>query len=112
MAVFVFEDQLPAGGMVSLIDQETNGVIEQIWKQNDFSGKLYQTAILYPQGDVHIRRIILVGLGKKEEFSADKMRNAGAKAGQTARSLKVKSLAVALEAGKLGLSWEVPRKQA
>ena len=107
VAVFIFEDQLPAGGIVSLIDQAANGVIEQIWRQNDFSGKLYQTATLYPQGDVHIRRIILVGLGKKEEFSADKMRNASAKAGQTARSLKVKSLAVALEAGELGLSWEV-----
>ena len=107
VAVFLFEGQLPAGGMVSVIDQATNGVIGQIWKQDDFSGKLQQTAILYPQGDTHIRRVILVGLGKKEEFTVDKMRSAGAKAGQTARSLKVKSLAVAMESGELGLSSEV-----
>ena len=106
VAVFIFEGQLTAGGMVSHIDQATNGVIEQIWKQNDFSGKLHQTAILYPQGDALIRRVILVGLGKTDDFSAEKMRSAGAKAGQTARALKVKSLSTALDADELGLSWE------
>jgi len=107
IALFLFEGQLPAGGMVSVIDKAANGVIQQIWKQNDFDGKLHQTAILYPRGDAEIRRVILVGLGKRGDFSADKMRSAGAKAGQTARSLKVKSLAVALEADELGLSWEI-----
>ena len=107
MAVFLFEGQLPAGGIVSAIDKAANGTIQKIWKQNDFDGKLHQTAILYPQDEAGIRRVILVGLGKGGDFSADKMRSAGAKAGQTARSLKVKSLAVALEADELGLSWEV-----
>lgn len=107
VAVFIFEGQLPAGEMISLIDKATNGVIQQIWKQNDFEGKLCQTAILYPRGDADIRRVILVGLGNRTDFSADKMRSAGAKAGQTARSLKVRSLALALDAGELGLTWEI-----
>ncbi len=106
VAVFLFEGQLPLGGMVSHIDKAANGLIQQIWKENDFEGKLHQTAILYPRGNTEIRRVILVGLGKRGDFSADKMRAAGAKAGQTARSLKVKSLAVTLEADELELSWE------
>ena len=107
MAVFLFEGKLPGEGMVPVIDKVANGLIRQIWKEKDFEGKLYQTAVLYPRGDAGIRRIILVGLGKRAEFSAEKMRSAGAKAGQTARSLKVKSLAVALDADELGLSWEI-----
>ena len=106
MAVFLFEGQPPAGGTISLLDKATNGVIQKFWKQNDFEGKLHQTAILYPQSEAGIRRVILVGLGNRGDFSAEKMRSAGAKAGQTARSLKVRSLAVAMEAGELGLSWE------
>ena len=107
VAIFLFEGKLPEKGMIPVIDKAANGLIQQIWKQNDFEGKLYQTAILYLRGDADIRRVILVGLGKREDFSADKMRNAGAKAGQTARSLKVKSLAMALDAGELGLAWEI-----
>jgi len=106
VAVFLFEGELPAGWSVDAIDKAANGVIQQIWEKNDFEGKLHQTAILYPRGDVGIRRVILVGLGKQGDFSADKLRSAGAKAGQAARSLKVKSLAMTLEADKLGLSWE------
>jgi leucyl aminopeptidase len=106
VAIFLFEDKLPAKGMVPVIDKAANGLIQQIWKQDDFEGKLHQTAILYPRGNTDIRRVILVGLGKRGDFSADKMRGAGAKAGQTARSLKVKSLALALEACEFGLSWE------
>ena len=107
MAVFLFEGQPPAGEIVSAIDKAANGAIQKIWKQGDFEGKLQQTATLYPQDETGIGRVILVGLGKVEDFSADKLRRAGAKAGQTARSLKVKSLAVALAANELGLSWEV-----
>jgi leucyl aminopeptidase len=107
VAIFLFEGKLPVEGMIPVIDKAANGLIQQIWKQNDFEGKLYQTAILYPRGNANIRRVILVGLGKREDFSADKMRSAGAKAGQTARSLKVKSLAVAMDADELGLSWEI-----
>jgi leucyl aminopeptidase len=107
VAIFLFEGKLPGKGMVPVIDKAASGLIRQIWKEEDFEGKLHQTAVLYPRGGADIRRVILIGLGKRAEFSADKMRSAGAKAGQTARSLKVKSLAVALDADELGLSWEI-----
>jgi leucyl aminopeptidase len=107
VAVFLFEGEPPAGESVAAIDKAAKGMIHQIWEKHDFEGKLHQTTILYPCDDTAIRRLILIGLGKREDFSADKMRSAGAKAGQTARSLKAKSLAVALAADEIGLSWEV-----
>lgn len=107
VAVFIFEGMLPVAGVVAAIDKAAGGVIQQIWEKNDFEGKLHQVTILYPRSEAGIRRVVLIGLGKKGEFTIDKMRSAGAKAGQAARSLKVKSLDVALEADELGLSWEV-----
>lgn len=73
----VFEDApLPA---------EIAGLLEPA----DFTGKAKQTLLLYPRGAVAPRRLLLIGLGKHADASADTIRQAGALAVQQARTLQV-----------------------
>ncbi len=57
-----------------------------------FTAKFQQTLTIFPSETK--TRILLVGLGKREKFSAEKLRRAGATAAKLANSLKAKSLAI------------------
>ncbi len=105
VAVFHFEDADQPGAMSVRLDGESGGVISRLHQLSDFSGRLNETALLYPAVDTDIKRIIVVGLGKKEKFDRDKLRGAAAKAAQTAREHKLRDLALALEAGYLDMVW-------
>ncbi|MDH4223170.1 MAG: hypothetical protein OEV55_06465 [candidate division Zixibacteria bacterium] len=75
---------------VGNLDKKLNGAISQLIKKGDFTGKLNQTAVLYP-GDFETRRIILVGLGKREKFNLDKIRQAAGTVYKKAKELKIKN---------------------
>jgi leucyl aminopeptidase len=95
-----FEDQKKLNGSVKAIDDRFSGMISQLLKNKDFVGRLNQTAIIYPQGKLPTPRIILLGLGKREEFdlpgqagiSLDKLRQAFGTACRRAKELRIKSL--------------------
>jgi len=68
----------------------------------DFRGSANQTLLLYPRGATPARRLLLVGLGKREAFTTDGIRQIGAIAVKQAQSLKVASVAVGVQ-GELPL---------
>jgi leucyl aminopeptidase len=94
-----FEEQKKLTGLVKAIDDRVSGMINHLLKNKDFVGRLNQTAIIYPQGKLPTPRIILAGLGKREEFdltgqssvSLDKLRQAFASACRRAKELRIKS---------------------
>ena len=94
-----FEDQNELTGPVKAIDDRLSGMISHLLESKDFVGKLNQTAIIYPQGKLATPRIILVGLGKREEFDVsgeadvclDKLLQAFASACRRAKELMIKS---------------------
>ena len=63
----------------------------------DFGGKTGETALLYGQGGLG-PRLLLVGLGEKDLFTLEKLRRAAATAARRARSLKLQSAAFSLPA--------------
>jgi leucyl aminopeptidase len=63
----------------------------------DFGGKTGETALLYGQGGLGLR-LLLVGLGEKDLFTLEKLRRAAATAARRARSLKLQSAAFSLPA--------------
>jgi leucyl aminopeptidase len=80
----VFEGEpLPAG---------VSGLLEA----SDFSGKARQILLLYPRGSVAARRVLLLGLGKRDQLQAERLREVAAVAVQRAVELKVERLAVIL----------------
>jgi len=65
-------------------------------EDGDWNGAFKRTLLLYPRGALSARRLLLVGLGKRSEFTADRLREAGAVAGQRARDIKVDRYAIDL----------------
>src|SRR5215216_199072 len=65
-------------------------------EDGDWNGTFKRTLLLYPHGALPARRLLLVGLGKRSEFTADRLREAGAVAGQRAREIKVDRYAIEL----------------
>jgi leucyl aminopeptidase len=63
---------------------------------SDWSGKYRQLQLVYPRGVVAARRVLLVGLGKREQATADRLRELAAIVVQRALDLKVDSYAVPL----------------
>jgi leucyl aminopeptidase len=56
----------------------------------DFSGKPNETALLYTNGAIAARRLLLVGLGEQASFTPEKLRRAAATVAKKARSVKVR----------------------
>ncbi len=84
-----------------VIDSALNGVIQSIINAGDFDGKTGDVTVLYPQGLLPAQRVVLVGLGTREAFTADTLRRSAAVGIQKVRELEAKSIVIALETGSL-----------
>ncbi len=62
----------------------------------DFSGRAGQTLLLYPRGAIAPKRLLLVGLGKREKANAETIRRASATAVKEAQKLKVAAVTVGI----------------
>lgn len=91
----IFEDE-EVEGLAEQIDKVLNQEITKILKAKEFEGKPKQTSLLHTHGRIGIRRILLVGLGKREEFNLEVARIASGKAAQITRELGVKSYATTI----------------
>lgn len=54
------------------MDKALNGAISDLLGTNDLRGKLNEVAVLYSRGAVPAPRVIVVGLGKVDDFSTDR----------------------------------------
>ncbi len=66
-----------------------SGWLAELRTSGEFTGKLYETVVLHrPQG-IEAKRLVVIGGGKREKFSAVEMRNIG---GALVRALKCKGV--------------------
>ena len=72
---------------------EVAGLLEP----DDFRARPQQTLLLYPRGAIAPRRLLLVGLGKREALSAEGLRQAGATAVKQAQALQVEAVTVGVQ---------------
>ena len=61
------------------INKATGGLISDVIKSKEFTGKLNQTTLLHVKG-INSNRILLIGLGKQSDITPDRIRQAGGKA--------------------------------
>ena len=62
----------------------------------DFSGRRGETALLYPGDETGASRLLLVGLGERASFTAEKLRRTAATVAKRARSLGARDAAFVL----------------
>jgi leucyl aminopeptidase len=89
------------------LDQALQGEISRLLKSGEFKAKLSQTHLLHTLGKLPTRRLLLLGLGKKEEWELDALRKAAGKAATVIRSLGIDRFQIPLLGGGVkGLSPE------
>ncbi|MEW6376550.1 MAG: leucyl aminopeptidase [Thermodesulfobacteriota bacterium] len=93
LLLFSFESPQPLEGPIQNVDLEWKGFISGLIKQGDFKGELFQCRFIHTQGALPAKRVLLTGLGKKEEFDLEKWRGASSKAGQFIRDSEIKQFA-------------------
>ena len=85
LAIPVWRGGLPAS--LAELDHAAGGALQRLAGAGDFTGKRDETAVIYPTGPA--RRIMLVGLGKREEVDRAAIRRAAAVAAKRMRTLGV-----------------------
>ncbi|OQY05832.1 MAG: leucyl aminopeptidase [Planctomycetales bacterium 4572_13] len=95
LAVGVFSDA-SAKSLVKILDRKLSGGIEKIKKLGDFEAKPGSSCLLYAEGRLGARRLLLLGLGKRKKVTADVLRKAAALAATKAVGLKAKSVLLSL----------------
>ena len=94
-------------GAAGAVDKALNGAISELLNANDLRGKLNEVAVIYSRGAIPAPRVIVVGLGKVEELSLDRIRQASATGAKKARELGCKEIASTVfgaDAGQLETS--------
>ncbi len=69
-------------------------------EDGDWAGTFKQTLLLYARGALPARRVLLVGLGKRAQITAERLAEAAALAAQRARDLRVDSFTIDLPAAE------------
>jgi len=89
IVVNLFEGVKTPGGALKAVDEALDGLIGQLIAEGDFSGKLGETHLLYTQGALPARRILIAGLGPREGFTPERARQAAAAAARRVRKLNL-----------------------
>ena len=66
-------------------------------EEDNFKGKFKETYLLQTYDKIPARKLLVVGMGKKEDLTSDKIREIGAKITNKINSIKAKSVAVDFE---------------
>ena len=103
LAVVAFDKESPGGSLAWEVTKTVNGLagkwIEELCQGGEFSGKLFETTILYRPAGLKAKRVVLVGGGKSDKFTAFELRKVGGAAVRTLRSKSIPVVGLALEAG-------------
>ncbi len=100
----VYEGEMGLSGAAAAIDRASGGLIAERLVAGDFKGKFREICVLYPQGVLKCRCILVAGMGKKTEFRPETVRAVSAAAAQKARALDLRTLAFPIEAGSTPLN--------
>ena len=108
LIVNLFEGVKHPGGATGAVDSALGGAISALVKEGEFKGELNQTAVIHSLGRIPAKRVIIAGLGKSEEFTADRIRQVSGASLRQARALGAKRVSTIVHgAGIAGFAPEV-----
>ena len=87
-------------GITASVDEAMGGIISDfVIKKDEFKGKFNDTYLLQTYGKIPANKVLIAGLGNKEKFNPNKLRELTAKIIKKALSIKAKK--VCIDLGKL-----------
>src|SRR5271156_2440189 len=86
---YVFEEADPVQGRISELDQAANGLLRNLAKSGERTGKTLEMTLIHAPAGLKAARLLLVGAGKREQFTSATLRKI---AGAALRYLKARSV--------------------
>jgi leucyl aminopeptidase len=86
---YVFEETDPIQGRISELDQTANGLLRSLAKSGELTGKTLEMTLIHAPAGLKSARLLLVGAGKREQFTTATLRKL---AGAALRYLKARSV--------------------
>jgi leucyl aminopeptidase len=96
LAIGFFEDDLELTGTLADLNQNLDGVLQELITETEFKGKAGKSAVVRVGGKNPVRKLMIVGLGKADALKLESLRRAAATIARTAKKEKAKTLAVSL----------------
>jgi leucyl aminopeptidase len=102
VVVNLFEGAKTPGGATGAVDAAIGGAITAAIRDGDFQGKWGETLLLRPGRGIASPRVLVLGLGKKEKFTPDLVRQSALPVMRVAKKLKLKTVASVLHGAGAG----------
>jgi leucyl aminopeptidase len=97
LVLHVFERDREAVGFVAKVDNLYDGAITRVLEGGDFTGRKDEVLVVYPPNpEVGIRRVLLVGAGKREDYTVELVRRAVGSAVRVAERMAVREMSVSV----------------
>src|SRR5690606_32599841 len=94
LVLTVFEDdkldQIPP---LHALDEKLGGKLTRLIESGEVQGKFREFTLLHTDG-IGAKRLLIMGLGKREDFSLDRIRSIAANSSRYARRIKVGEMAM------------------
>jgi leucyl aminopeptidase len=104
LIVNLFEGVTVPAGATGAVNQALGGWISDLIAEQSYKGKLNSVLDVPTFGTIPAKRVLVIGLGKREEFGAEQIRQVVATAVKRAKDLKAKTVVTLLHgAGIAGL---------
>jgi leucyl aminopeptidase len=87
LVVNSFEGIRVPGGATKAIDAVLGGAIRKLIQSGEVTGKWGERTLIHTLGRLPVDRVLLVGLGKRKEFTLDRVRMVSAEAARQLRKL-------------------------
>jgi leucyl aminopeptidase len=85
------------GASLARIDKAMGGTIAQLLDRGDFKPKPGSVHLLYPEGRIAAKRLVLAGLGKRSELTLNRLRQAVGKATPSLRAAGARDVTVLVD---------------
>jgi leucyl aminopeptidase len=89
LVTYVFEESDPLQGHLLEMDQSANGLLRKLVQSGELTGKTLESTLLHVPAGLKAGRLLLLGAGKREQFSGATLRKI---VGAAIRSLKAKGV--------------------
>jgi leucyl aminopeptidase len=102
LVVNQFEEQKGVGGATGAVDKALGGLVSDVMKEEHFTGALGSTVLIRPPKGSKMKRVVVVGLGKKKDFGEEAVRQAAAVSLNAAKAMKAKRVCSILHGAGMG----------
>ena len=102
IVVNLFQGVTSPSGATGVVDQAIGGLIRQTIQDKEITGKLNEVVILRPSNGVLSKKVVVVGLGKQEDFTLDSIRQVSASMSLKLRGAAVKRFATVVHGTGIG----------